>query len=189
VIKMLGIAQRSAGSELLDIRVHPTLIPHGHPLASVDDVTNAVFLQGEPIGNLMLAGAGAGAGATASAIVSDLINTLAAIEANPSQVNPLMGCAHQNYADVQAIADVVSKFYVRLVVREQPGVIGELGTCFGKHQVSLRSVIQKSDLESATFANVFVITQAVAESSFQSAIAEIRNLASLHSVPTVLRLL
>ncbi len=204
VIKLLGIAQRSSqviapgntqgniqrspDSFPLDVRVHPTLIPKSHPLAQIDNVTNAILISGEPIGELVFSGAGAGGGATASAIVADIINTVAAIDANPSQINLLMGCAHQQYAQMQPIEKTVSQFYVRFVVREQPGVIGELGTCFGKHQVSLKSVIQKSD-NPGSFANVFVITQAVQESDFQNAINEIRNLSSLHSVPTVLRLL
>jgi homoserine dehydrogenase len=205
VIKLLGIAQRNIQgniqsnarsssvdaevfSEILDVRVHPTLIPKSHPLAQIDGVTNAVMIGGDPIGELVFAGAGAGAGATASAIVSDIINTVAAIDANPSQINLLMGCVHQQYAQMQPIEKTTSQFYVRFVVREQPGVIGELGTCFGKHQVSLKSVIQKSDND-GSLANVFVITQAVLEADFQSAIHEIRSLSSLHSVPTVLRLL
>jgi homoserine dehydrogenase len=135
VIKLLGIAQRSPHSDLasnisetnlLDVRVHPALVPQSHPLAMIDGVTNAILISGDPIGELVFSGAGAGAGATASAIVADIINTVAAIDANPSQINLLMGCAHQQYAKMQSIDRTVSQYYVRFVVREQPGVIGHL---------------------------------------------------------------
>jgi homoserine dehydrogenase len=189
VIKLLGIARRTfvnndAG---LDIRVHPTLIPIGHPLASVNGVTNAITVAGDPIGEVVFSGPGAGSGATASAVVADMINVVAALKSGTGKINQLMGCSHQHYAKLHPIESNETQFYLRLVARDRPGVIGEIGTCFGKHLVSLESIVQKNSHDD--FAEIVVVTKQVVERNFQAAIADIQTLASIQNIATVLRIL
>jgi homoserine dehydrogenase len=186
-IKLLGIARRTDGKDdsNLEIRVHPTLIPIQHPLANIHGVTNAVRIEGDPIGEV---GPGAGAGATASAVVADIINVVAALKSMPNHVNQLMGCSHEHYAKIAPIENTVTQFYARLLTHDKPGVIGDLGTAFGKHSVSLNAILQKNTIHDG-LAEIVVVTQRVSEYNFQQAIATIRELPTLHSIPTVLRVL
>lgn len=189
VIKLLGIARRTFvnGDPGLDIRVHPTLIPIDHPLASVNGVTNAITVAGDPIGEVVFSGPGAGSGATASAVVSDIINIVAALKSGTGKINQLMGCSHQHYAKLHPVSSNETQFYLRLVARDRPGVIGEIGTCFGKHLVSLESIVQKNSHDNS--AEIVVLTKQVVERNFQTAIADIQNLTSIQSIATVLRIL
>ncbi|MCZ0899692.1 homoserine dehydrogenase, partial [Microcoleus sp. HI-ES] len=152
VIKLLAIAQETSHyngkqaegeSELLSIRVHPSFVPKTHPLANVNGVYNAILVEGEPIGQLMLYGRGAGAGPTASAVVSDILNVAAILKTETVPIpHPLLSCSHQHYCKIAPMQELVTRFYARFLTRDTPGVIGKLGTCFGNHKVSLESVVQ-----------------------------------------------
>jgi homoserine dehydrogenase len=198
VIKLLAIARRETcpvSNEALDqlqLRVHPTLVPKHHPLASVNDVYNAILVEGDPIGQVMFFGPGAGEGPTASAVVSDILNIVGTLQsqsvaAKSEPQNPLLACTHQHYCQVSPMADIVSRFYVRLLAKDQAGVIGRIGTCFGNHEVSIESVVQ-IDVHGET-AEVVVVTHEVQESHFQAALAELREFANIQNVPSVLRVL
>jgi homoserine dehydrogenase len=198
VIKLLAIARRDTcpvSNEVLDqlqLRVHPTLVPKKHPLASVNDVYNAILVEGDPIGQVMFFGPGAGAGPTASAVVSDVLNIVATLQSQgtptPSQTqNPLLACTHQHYCKVSPMADIISRFYVRLLAKDQPGVIGKLGLCFGNHAVSIESVVQ-IDMR-GDVAEIVVVTHEVQEANLQTALDELRSYPEIQSVPSVLRVL
>ncbi|PSB61011.1 homoserine dehydrogenase, partial [Chroococcidiopsis cubana CCALA 043] len=156
-IKLLAIAQRETPSApsassapsapLLSVRVHPTLIPQSHPLASIHGVYNAILVEAEPLGQVMFFGPGAGAGATASAVVSDILNVAAVLktghlETESASLHPLLACTHQDYCAIAPMSELVTRFYARFLTKDHPGVIGKLGTCFGSHGVSLESVVQ-----------------------------------------------
>ncbi|WP_278002548.1 homoserine dehydrogenase [Nodosilinea sp. FACHB-13] len=197
VIKLLAIARRDGefdetsdqSLDQLQLRVHPTLVPVSHPLASVNDVYNAILIEGDPIGQVMFFGPGAGEGPTASAVVSDLLNLAANLRAGttPKATNPLLACSHQHYCKVSPMADIVSRFYVRLLAEDEPGVIGKLGLCFGRHQVSLESIVQIGQHE--TRAEIVIVSHEVTESNFQTALDELREYREIHSVASVLRVL
>ncbi len=188
-IKLLAIARRSLcdGRMGLEVRVHPTLVPNDHPLASIHGVTNALTIEGDPIGEVVFAGPGAGGGATASAVVADLINVVSALRVNPTHLNLLMSCSHQHYAELHPIEQTSSRFYVRVKAKDLPGTIGEIGTCFGRHLVSLEAVLQKRSHEGV--ADVIAITQTVSELRFKNAIEDIRHIAALQSIPAILRVM
>lgn len=184
VIKLLALAyQRPAG---LDIRVHPTLVPQAHPLASVNGVNNAILVGGDPLGEVMLEGPGAGAGPTSSAVVGDILTAAAALEAGLG-FHPLLSCSHEGFAATLPLAQIASRFYVRLLSHDEPGVIGQLGTCFGRHAVSLESIVQIGHQEG--LAEIVVITHEVNHGQLQAALEDIRGLAALQSVPSLLRVL
>ncbi|ELS03625.1 homoserine dehydrogenase [Xenococcus sp. PCC 7305] len=188
VIKLLGVA-KSTATKALEVRVHPTLVPRDHPLASVNDVYNAILVEGEPLGQVMFFGPGAGKGATASAVVSDIVNVAGVLisSGKEQKLDPLLSCSHQHYADLVPITEIDTRFYVRFLCKDVSGVIGYLGTCFGNHQVSLESVVQIGFKEG--LAEIVVVTHDVKEGYFRQALAEIENLDAVSSIPNVLRVL
>lgn len=201
-IKLLAIAQRETPSApsassapsapLLSVRVHPTLIPQSHPLASIHGVYNAILVEAEPLGQVMFFGPGAGAGATASAVVSDILNVAAVLktghlETESASLHPLLACTHQDYCAIAPMAELVTRFYARFLTKDHPGVIGKLGTCFGSHGVSLESVVQTGIHKH--LAEIVVVTHNVREGDFHQALAEIRQLEAIDSIPSILRVL
>jgi homoserine dehydrogenase len=193
VIKLLAIAKRKSSDEL-EVRVHPTLIPKTHPLASVNDVYNGILIEGDPIGQVMFSGRGAGAGPTASAVVADILNIAALLtvdRATPPNklpvLDPLMACSHQHYCTIAPMEELTTRFYARFLTRDYPGVIGKLGTCFGDHEVSLESVVQAGIREGA--AEIVVVTHEVQEGNFRKALNEIEQMSTIEQVASVLRVL
>jgi homoserine dehydrogenase len=197
VIKLLAVAKReetalvadSPDSEMLQVRVHPTLVPQTHPLASVSGVYNAILVEGEPIGQVMFFGPGAGSGPTASAVVSDIVNIAAVLKTggNTEHLHPLLSCSHQHYCRLAPMSELVTRFYARFLTKDSPGVIGSLGTCFGKHNVSLESVVQTGFQNE--LAEIVVVTHDVREGNFRQALDEIRTLEAVDSIPSILRVL
>ncbi len=187
VIKLLAIAKRDTPSSPLSVRVHPTLVPKTHPLASINGVYNAILVEGEPIGQVMFFGPGAGAGATASAVTSDILNLVAILKTNTAVANPLLACGHQEYCQIAPMAELITRFYARFLTNDQPGVIGKLGTCFGNYGVSLESIVQTGF--QGELAEIVVVTHDVREGNFRQALAEIRDLSAIESIPSLLRVL
>ncbi len=198
VIKLLATAKRDPGDnpEPLQVRVHPTLVTKTHPLASVNGVYNAILIEGDPVGQVMFFGPGAGAGPTASAVVADILNIAAILKVGRDAItradgtpllDPLLACSHQDYCAIAPIAELVTRFYVRFLAKDSPGVIGSLGTCFGNHSVSLESVVQIGMRDG--LAEIVVITHDVREGNFRQALEEIQALGTIVSIPSVLRVL
>ena len=190
VIKLLAIAklpnQSNHSLDSIQVRVHPTLVPVNHPLASVNDVNNAVLVEGEPLGQVMLYGPGAGEGATASAVVSDLALIVANAAAS-KDLNSLLSCSHTHTLTIVPTTEVVTRLYVRLLVKDTPGVIGKLGTCFGEHDVSLESIVQISAQDNLV--ELVVVTHEVSESAFQKALSTIREFSEVEDVPSLFHVL
>jgi homoserine dehydrogenase len=201
VIKLLATAKRNPQTsqdvpEQLQVRVHPTLVPKAHPLASVNDVYNAILIEGEPVGQVMFFGPGAGSGPTASAVVADILNIAALLKVERGSVtksdgtpllDPLLACSHQHYCAIAPMADLTTRFYARFLTKDTPGVIGKLGTCFGNHSVSLESVVQ-TDVR-GNQAEIVVVTHNVREGNFSQALDEIRTMESVSSIASMLRVL
>jgi homoserine dehydrogenase len=189
VIKLLAIAKRITPSTppSLSIRVHPTLLAKEHPLASINGVYNAILVEGEPLKQVMFFGPGAGAGATASAVCSDILNLVAALKTSTATPNPLLSCAHQDYCQIVPMAELITRFYVRFLTKDHPGVIGKLGTCFGTYGVSLESIVQTGF--QGELAEIVVVTHDVREGNFRQALAEIQALEAIDSIPSLLRVL
>lgn len=142
----------------------------------------------------MFFGPGAGAGPTASAVVADLINITALLKTGiiandpeTSRIHPLLACSHQHYCNIAPMQDLVTRFYARFLTQDHPGVIGKLGTAFGTHGVSLESVVQTGI--KAELAEIVVVTHHVQEGNFHQALAEIRQMEAIHSIPSLLRVL
>jgi homoserine dehydrogenase len=197
VIKLLAIAKRggrtiakaNADNDSLQVRVHPTLVPKDHPLANVNGVYNAILVEGDPLGQVMLFGPGAGKGATASAVVSDIVNIVGFLQTSNAtrKLDPMLSCPHEHFKQLTPIAEINSRFYARFLCQDVPGVIGHLGTSFGKHQVSLESVVQIGFRDN--LAEIVVVTHDVQEGNFRQALEEIKSLTSIDSIPSILRVL
>lgn len=203
VIKLLAIAKLSpdptttadpSSPPQLQVRVHPTLVSLEHPLASVNDVSNALLIEADPLGQVMFVGPGAGSGPTASAVVADLINIaallktgLVANDPETPRIHPLLACSHEYYCAIAPMTQLVTRFYARFLTKDHPGVIGKLGSVFGDHGVSLESVVQ-TDVK-ADLAEIVVVTHHVQEGNFHHALSEIRSLAAIDSIPSMLRVL
>ena len=184
-IKLLAIGARAG--EMLDLRVHPAFVPAEHPLASVNGVFNAIFVQGEPVGNLMFYGRGAGSGPTGSAVVGDVIDCARNINHGAAGRVP---CRCYQHLPVQPISDVETCYYIRTRVKDQPGVIGKMATIFGKHEVSLTSVFQpqhETGEQSNGLAEVVWITHRVKEARVQAALAALTKLDAVGEVANVIR--
>lgn len=192
VIKLLAIAQQeSDAGGALQVRVHPTLLPIAHPLASINGVYNAILVEGKPIGQVMFFGPGAGAGPTASAVVSDIISIVGILKSAKTNatLNPLLCIIRDRDCSLSPIEELVARFYVRFLCDDRPGAMGHLGTCFGRHNVSLESVVQtgfQGDL-----AEIVVVTHDVREKHFRQALDEIHSLSALDkiAISSVLRVL
>jgi homoserine dehydrogenase len=184
IIKLLAIAEKTPDG-LVSVRVHPTLLVKSHPLASVNGVYNAILVEGEPLGQVMLFGPGAGAGATASAVVSDLVAVVAANQCQNDSMNPLLSCPHQHYAQMASFENLVGRFYVRFHTKDLPGTIGHIGTAFGDHQVSIESIVQTA--VNTTGAEIVVVTGEVTESNFRQALQSIEQLPAIQNIPSILK--
>jgi homoserine dehydrogenase len=196
VVKLLAIAE-TVDDGAVSVRVHPTFVPKDHPLATVNGVYNAILVEGEPLGQVMLFGPGAGAGATASAVVSDILAVVGVMQNKPARedavtspntaLHPLLSCSHEHYSKMATLAGLRSSFYVRFLCLDVPGVIGKLGTCFGAHHVSIESIVQTGF--QADRAEIVVVTYDASEEYFYSALKEIEELDSIASIPSIIRVL
>ena len=193
VVKLLAVAQylgtAADGTAQLDVRVHPTLLPKGHPLAGVHGVNNAILVEGDPVGQVMFYGPGAGAGPTASAVVADILNIAGIRQAAGAhaRLDPLLAASSWRPCQLIDTARTTHRNYVRLSTSDEAGVIGKIGTCFGQAGVSIQSIMQ-FETQSAQ-AEIVVITHEVLEANFRSALAAIGALGDVHAVAACLRTL
>jgi homoserine dehydrogenase len=137
----------------------------------------------------MFFGPGAGSGPTASAVVSDITNIVGILKSSgkTQSFDPFLSCTHQHYSKIAPIEELETRFYARFLCRDLPGVIGQLGTCCGKHQVSIESIVQIGFQDQ--LAEIVVVTHDVREGNFRQALDEIRNLESVKTIPSILRVL
>ncbi|MDR3595770.1 homoserine dehydrogenase [Clostridium sp.] len=182
-IKLLAIAKEVNGK--VELRVHPTMIPKKHPLSNVYDSYNAVFIRGNAVGDLMFYGRGAGDLPTGSAVVSDIVsivrNNVETENPNPVVKNNLWK------RDILEMSDVKSKYYIRATVLDESGVLGEITAILGRHNVSIRSVIQKGDEENGQV-TIVLVTHTTYEAKINDAIKEITNLKSVNKIDNIIRI-
>ena len=166
-IKLLAVSERNLDNNNdslpLNIWVGPTLIPKSHPLATIEGVNNAILVEGDPIGEIMLYGPGAGSGPTASSVVSDILNLKArSIKKNISNyefIDPLLSFNFWRKCHVKNSEEIRKKNYLRIICEDTPGVIGKIGNILGNNHVSIESIIQLDARENE--AEIVVITHHV----------------------------
>ena len=179
-LKLLAIGKNTEKG--IEARVHPTFIPNSHPLASVNDSFNAVYLTGDAVGDVMLYGRGAGALPTASAVVSDVIYAATHSDVKYS--------TFRNKATAEKgtkfVSDFYSAYYVRLSVEDRTGVLAKICDIFAKNGVSIVAVAQKGVKESEQHIPVVIITHKTNENAIKKAVAKI-NALQKSSVCAVIR--
>jgi homoserine dehydrogenase len=180
-IKLLAIGEEKPGGLLL--RVHPALVPLAHPLASVHDEFNALFIEGDLIGEAMFYGRGAGALPTASAVVADIIDAVRSRGRGEGSPHP--GKPEQKKLLPLSVLD--SRFYVRFLAQDLPGVFGALATAFGDEGVSLDMIIQKRKKNGV--AEIVLVTHTVSEERFQRAMEKALRLPTIRPEAAVFRVL
>ncbi|HEV3213635.1 MAG TPA: homoserine dehydrogenase [Acidimicrobiales bacterium] len=178
VVRLLAVAER-VGDDAVSVRVHPAMVPTAHPLAAVDGASNAIFVEGDDLGPLMLEGRGAGGPSTASAVLGDLVvaarNRVRGVVDRP----PTIAAASR----LVAPGDVRSAFYLAIKVADRPGVLAAVATTFGSHGVSIRIMEQVGLGEDARL--VFV-THHAAQSELDATIGELGDLDAVTEVGAVL---
>lgn len=179
-VKLLAIGKERDNE--IEVRVHPTLIPAHHPLATVNDVFNAIFVRGDAVGDVMFYGRGAGELPTASAVAGDVINAARNILQG---VRGRIGCTCYYQKKIKDMGDSRSKYYVRLKVLDRPGVLAAIASVFGNQEVSLASVIQKRNIEH--IAEIVWVTHDVLERNIQDALKIIAGLSIVEEVSNVIR--
>ncbi|MFW6264535.1 MAG: homoserine dehydrogenase [Bacillota bacterium] len=180
VVKLLAIGKRN--EEGLDIRVHPAFISKSHPLALVNDVYNAIYLHGDAVGDVMSYGQGAGQMPTASAVVADIIQVARGIHLeSPDIEKNYMSMNHK----VINIKDIENSFYMRLQVKDEPGVLARITKILGDNKVSLASIIQKHRLTPVV--PIVLITHQVKEENIQKSLKAIKELEEVIEVNNLIR--
>jgi len=215
VVKLLAVAERFEASAspdappapdpasdvvALDVRVHPTLLPRSHPLAGVHGVNNAILVEGDPVGQVMFFG-------PASAVVADILNIagISQLGAPAGALDPLLAASRWRQCALVDGARTRHRNYVRLLTRDEAGVIGKIGTAFGVAGVSIQSIVQYeasggtssstsssgsgADGGASSGAEIVVITHEVEESRFRQALAAITALPEVQTVAACLRTL
>ena len=178
-VKLLAIGKESDLG--VDVRVHPVLLPNKHPLASVNGVFNAIFVRGNPINEAMFYGPGAGY-PTASAVISDIIEIARGIQLGSVG---RFGCTCYDQKKICPLDETTSSYFVRLLVNDEIGVLGEIAKVFGDAQVSLKSVMQTN--EEGGSAELVVVTHEVKHKNILAAEEELKKLSCVNKIFSVIR--
>ena len=182
VVKLLAVGKDSP-EHGVDVRVHPVFLPKEHPLAAVNGVFNAIFVRGNAIGEAMFYGQGAGSLPTASAVVSDIIDVSRDIV---NKAFGRIGCTCYEQKPMCPIEETESSYYVRLLVDDKPGVLGQIATAFGDAEVSLKSVIQ-TKRNVVDHAEIVAVTHIVRHASIQKALDALKQLSVVDEIRNVIR--
>ena len=167
VVKLVAHARR--GESGVDVRGHPTMIPEDHQLATVNGVFNAIFVEGDAVGQTMFFGEGAGAGPAASAVMGDVLEVARHVQMG---IKPIVGCTCTDELPIIAMDDLETKYYIRFVVADRPGVLAACADIFAKNGVSVRTVTQRGNAAREDVDLVFV-THTAKERDVRKTIDEI----------------
>ncbi|MBI9097567.1 MAG: homoserine dehydrogenase [Spirochaetaceae bacterium] len=179
-IKLLAVGKEIDGN--LELRVHPTFVPLTHPLANVKGVNNAIYVKGDYVGETMFYGPGAGAEPTGSAVVADILDIAYSIDAPLNRRNLRTDFDIMNIVDR---GEFVSEYFFRVDCADECGVLAAISGILGKHNVSIKSALQKDQTEKGS--ELVFITHDVKESSILKAMKEIENLDSVFKVYKFIR--
>jgi homoserine dehydrogenase len=179
VVKLLAIAELTNEGKI-SVRVHPTLISRSHPLASVREAFNAVFVESESAGAMMFYGRGAGGAPTASAILGDLVAVAR------HRVSGGLGPRESDYADldIAPMGSTKTRYLIRLDVADRPGVLAAVAQTFSKHDVSIQTVRQTGRGDNA---ELIVMTHKAADSALAATVADLSKLDAVKDIASVLR--
>jgi len=184
-IKLLGIARRRAlanGTDGLELRVHPTLIPSRRLIASVEGAMNAVWVKGDAVGHTMYYGKGAGSEPTASAVIADLIDVTRTFSADPGHRVPALAFQPESLSDIRILpmSEVESAYYLRMRVADEPGVLADVTRILADLKISIDAALQREAGEGESQTDFILLTHLAVEGRVDEAIGRIE------ALPTVL---
>ena len=183
VIKLLAIARREEGS--LQLRVHPSLVPHEHILASVDGAFNAIEVEGDLMGRVLFHGMGAGREPTTSAVVGDLVEVARKLR---SGIAPVPVVDSWESLTISPMSDLRSKYYLRLNVADHAGVLAQIATILGDLDISIASMIQKDSDPQAGSAEIVVTTHPAREDAMQESLKRMEGLEVVREISNLVRI-
>jgi homoserine dehydrogenase len=183
VVKLLAIAEIATGAggeEGISVRVHPAMIPRSHPLASVREAFNAVFVESDAAGQLMFYGPGAGGAPTASAVLGDLVTVAR------NRLGNTRGAGESAYADrvVLPMGETRTRYHVAIDVDDRAGVLAEIATAFAEEDVSIQTLRQEGRGEDA---QLVVVSHDATDAQLSSTVERLRGLACVREVTSVMR--
>lgn len=181
-IKLLAIAHKI--DDTIDVRVHPAMISKDHQLANVNGVFNAIYLVGDYVGDAMFFGEGAGAGPAASAVMGDVIEVARHVA---NDVKPIVGCTCTDRLMLRGIDKLETRYYLRLLAKDEPGVLASISEIFSEYDVSIRSMIQPTTHDNST-AELIFMTHTANEGHFDDALKEIAALDCVVKIGTMIRI-
>ena len=188
-IKLLGIIKQSESRPRRGLRiqvsVYPTLVPHGHVLASVNHVFNAVFVRGDIVGDTLFYGRGAGKDATASAVLSDLADAALDLKFGTKHRLPPF-VPHERHGAVAPIDEVICRYFVRLNVVDKPGVLAKISAILGEARIGISSVIQPEGHEGASVPLILMLHEAP-NGAVTRALKQIGKLPVVKAAPVMIR--
>jgi homoserine dehydrogenase len=186
-VKLLGITRRTPGG--IELRVHPTLVPAEHIVASVDGPMNAILVKGDAAGVTMYSGAGAGAEPTASAVIADIIDVTRLMDAEPEERVPHLAFQPDAFSDVGILpmADVETSYYLRVRVTDEVGVIADIARTLADAGISIRAMLQQGAGDAASETDIVILTHRTRERNFDAAIARLIELPSVRRDYTRIR--
>ena len=180
VIKLLGVAHNTEGG--IEVGVYPMLLNKEHPLASVRDSFNAVFVHGDAVDDAMFYGRGAGELPTASAVMGDIIDVARNIEYG---CNGRISCTCYRETPIKKFDEIENKFFLRMQVKNQPGVLASIATVFGNHGVSIARVVQKHI--KGDQAELVIVTDKVREDYLKNALEQLRDIENIFEISSAIR--
>lgn len=180
VVKLLAVAKEDERG--VNVRVHPAFIPSTHPLATVNDVYNAIYVKGDAVGETMFYGRGAGEMPTASAVTADIVDVARDV---CHGISSQLLCTCYDEKKVTSVNQTESPYYLRLLVEDKPGVLAAIASAFGAQQVSLHSVIQKRKVSGC--AEIVLITYRVSHANLRLAAKTLEGMSVVNKVSSVIR--
>ncbi len=185
-IKLIALAQLDEQGRA-DVRVHPMLVKKSKSLAHIDYVTNAVMIDGHPVGEIMFSGPGAGEFPTASSVVGDILAIATELKTTDYPL-PMMRCHHGKAANMIDISETMNKYYISINANNNVGVIAALGNSFANNKISVSSILQKG-LRNDNTANIFVITEKCLEKDLQNSISELVANSCINKINSLIRVM
>jgi homoserine dehydrogenase len=180
-IKLLALARQEATG--VQARVHPAFVPLDEPLAKVDGVLNAVQIEGDLSGKVLFQGRGAGSLPTTSAVIADVLDAGQSLIGGRRQVN----ARNESLTAIVPMAELRTRYYLRLTVADQPGVLAQISHILGEGGISISSVIQKEAHEDAQTAELVIMTHVAREASMQKAMTQLSGLDVVQEIGNFLR--
>jgi homoserine dehydrogenase len=182
VVKLLAICELAEGPDgpAVSARVHPAMIPRSHPLASVREAFNAVFVESDAAGELMFYGPGAGGAPTASAVLGDVVTVAR------NRLDDIRGAGESAYAelDVRPMGETQTRYHVAADVADRAGVLAAVAQAFARHDVSIQTVRQEGRGDDA---QLVVVSHRASDAALSATVAELRTMPEVREVSSVMR--